>query len=240
MIFRQLFDSGSSTYTYLLGCEATRQAILVDPVLEMMERDLAELISRKLRLACTVETHVHADHVTAAWQLRERTGCRVAYPAMEQVACADLQLATDRPLMAGSVLLLPLPTPGHSAGHHCYLLEHPVPMVFTGDTLLIDGCGRTDLDGGDAETLFRSVHDRLFALPEETLVYPGHDYNQRRVSTIAQERARNQRLNAEVSAGQFVQIMAELDLPPPAKMNTALPANRGCGRCPRPAAHARG
>ena len=233
MIFRQLFEPDSSTYTYLLGCSQTSQAILVDPVLATIERDLAVLGALNLRLACTVETHLHVDHLTAAWALRERTACHVAYPAAEQVACADLHLAEERPLSVGHLTLLPLPTPGHTIGHHCYMLQNAPPMLFTGDTLLIDGCGRADLEGGDARALYRSIHDTLYSQPDDALVYPGHDYNQRRVSTIAQERARNQRLKTGTSLEQFVATMAALELPPPTKMDAALAANRCCVPCQR-------
>ena len=122
MIFRQLFEAGSSTYTYLLGCARTGQAVPLEPVIETIERDLAVLGELNLRLACTIETHVHADHVTSAWMLRQRTACRVAYPAAEGVRCADLQLAEGQPLAIGKLVLLPLPTQGHTSGHHCYLL----------------------------------------------------------------------------------------------------------------------
>ena len=163
---------------------------------------------------------------------------RLAYPAAEGVRCADLHLAEGQPLAIGKLVLLPLPTPGHTSGHHCYLLARAPPRLFTGDVLLIDGCGRTDLQGGDARMLYRSVHERLFTLPDDTLVYPAHDYNHRRVSTIAQERDRNPRLKAGTSLTEFLAIMAGLDLPMPAKMHMAIPANRACGRCPSGSADA--
>lgn len=236
MIFRQLFEPDSSTYTYLLACPETSQAVLVDPVIETIERDLAVLGALDVRLAYTVETHVHADHLTSAWILRDRTGCQVACPAAEGVPCADLHLGEKRPLTVGHLVLLPLRTPGHTTGHHCYLLQRAPAMVFTGDALLVDGCGRTDLEGGDAAAPYRSVHDKLFTLPDDTLVYPGHDYNQRRVSIIAQERARNQRLKAGTSFEEFTTIMGALELPRPKNSDIAVSANRACHRlpdCPR-------
>ena len=232
MIFRQLFDPGSSTYTYLLGCPDTSKAVLLDPVAEMIERDLGILRALGLRLSCTVETHIHADHLTSAWMLRERTGCRVASPAVDGVPCADLWVTEGRGLRIGRLTLLPLHTPGHTAGHHCYLLHRSgPPMIFTGDALLIDGCGRTDLQGGDAATLYRSIHEKLFTLPDDTLVYPAHDYHGRRVSTVAQERAGNPRLGEGRSLAEFVAIMAHLDLPYPKKIDIAVPRNRCCGGC---------
>lgn len=230
MLFRQLFDPESSTLTYLLGCTGAGEALLIDPVLETIDRDLALLRGLDLRLVLTAETHVHADHVTAAWELRRRTGCRIAFPAAEAVACADEQATEGVPLRVGGLRLQVLPTPGHTAGGASYLLaDHAPPMLFTGDALLIDGCGRTDLQGGDAATLYASIHAHLLALPDDTLVYPGHDYHSRRVSTIGQERARNPRLGGGRSAAEFISLMGELNLPPPKRLAAALSANRCCG-----------
>ncbi len=229
MIFRQLFEPVSSTYTYLLGCEQTGQALLVDPVLPAWERDLAVLNALSLKLACTVETHVHADHITAALRLKRETGSRIAYPGRSGAPCADLHLEDGRELRVGGVALMPLYTPGHTDDHFCYLAEG---RVLSGDALLIDGCGRTDFQNGDAATLYRSVHERLFTLPEDTLVYPAHDYQRRRVSSIAQERSRNPRLGDGRSLDQFLAIMRELKLPYPKFIDHAVPGNRQCGVCP--------
>jgi sulfur dioxygenase len=227
MIFRQLFEPVSSTYTYLIGCPETGRAVLIDPVLESLARDLAVLDGLDLRLAWTVETHVHADHLSAGAALRGHTGCRVACPAGEAVDGADLALVEGEPLTFGSLHLAPLATPGHTRGHLSFRLDRgPLPMVFTGDTLLIDGCGRTDFQGGDAATLFRSIHDKLFSLPDDTLVYPGHDYQGRRVTSIAQERQRNPRLGGGKSLDEFVVLMAGLGLPYPKRMDEAVPANQ--------------
>jgi glyoxylase-like metal-dependent hydrolase (beta-lactamase superfamily II) len=237
MICRQLFEPESSTYTYLLGCPDTGAALLIDPVLETLERDLAVLRELGLRLAYTVDTHIHADHVTAACRLRQLTGSQLAHPAMDLLPCADVGIVEGRPLSLGSITLQPLFTPGHTDTHHCYLLERDgMQRVFTGDALLIDGCGRTDFQNGDAQALYRSVREKLFSLPDETLVYPAHDYQQRRVSSIGQERARNPRLGGGKSLEEFERIMAALDLPYPKKMDLAVPANRMCGNCPDDAA----
>lgn len=229
MIFRQLFEPVSSTYTYLLACEDTGQAVLIDPVVNAVERDLGVLQALGLRLACTLDTHIHADHISAARTLRERVDCRIAAPAIDRLACVDLPLEDGRPLALGSIAIEPLHTPGHTEGHFAYRAGE---RVFTGDALLIDGCGRTDFQGGDAATLYRSVHDKLFVLPEDTLVYPGHDYQGRRVSSIAQEKARNPRLGGGRSAEAFVALMAQLDLPYPKFIDYAVPGNRDCGVCP--------
>ena len=229
MIFRQLFEPLSSTYTYLLGCETTGQALLIDPVVNSIERDLAAIQALGLTLACTVDTHIHADHITGALHLKERTGCRIAAPAMERLPCADVGVEEGKPLQWGEIVLQPLHTPGHTDSHHAYLLGQ---RVFTGDALLIDGCGRTDFQNGSAAELYRSVTGKLFSLPDEQLVYPGHDYQQRWVSSIGQEKARNPRLGSARSLQEFEQIMAGLNLPYPKFIDHAVPGNRQCGRCP--------
>ena len=229
MIFRQLFEPLSSTYTYLLGCAETGQAILIDPVIVAVERDLAELAKLGLTLAFTVETHIHADHITAALELKKRTGSRIAAPACERLPCTDLGIEEGRPLQLGDIALQPLHTPGHTAGHFSYLAGD---RVFTGDALLIDGCGRTDFQDGDADALYKSVREKLFALADEVLVYPAHDYQGRRVSSIAQERQRNPRLGGERTVEEFRTLMAELKLPYPDFIDYAVPGNRLCGVCP--------
>ncbi|MEW6613671.1 MAG: MBL fold metallo-hydrolase [Pseudomonadota bacterium] len=227
MIFRQLFDPTTSTLTYLLGDEATRQAVLIDSVLEQVDRDLALLQELGLTLAYTLETHIHADHVSGAKRLRELTGCKISVPDPAKLDCADLLVREGEPLQLGSLRIEPLHTPGHTDVDFCYRVGD---RVFTGDTLLIDGCGRTDFQSGDAAALYRSVQDKLFTLPGETLVYPGHDYNHRRVSSIEQERLRNPRLGGGKTLDEFVAIMDNLNLPKPAQIERAVPANLGCGR----------
>lgn len=229
MIFRQLFEPLSSTYTYLLGSEETGEAILIDPVIVSMERDLAELSKLGLKLAWTVDTHVHADHITGARELRARTGSKIAAPAAERLPCADLALEEGKPFQLADILLEPLHTPGHTSGHCAYRANG---RVFTGDALLIDGCGRTDFQGGSADDLYDSVNRKLFSLPDETLVYPGHDYHGRFVSSVAQEKARNPRLGQGRTLEEFRAIMAGLNLPYPKFIDYAVPGNKECGTCP--------
>ena len=183
MIFRQLYEPLSSTYTYLLGDEDTGQAVLIDPVIATMDRDLAEVHRLGLTLAYTVDTHIHADHITAALEMKRAVGSKIAAPAYDQLPCADVGIEEGRPFQVGGITLQPLHTPGHTDGHFAYLLNS---RVFTGDALLIEGCGRTDFQNGDADALYKSVREKLFALPDETLVYPAHDYQERFVSSIAQ------------------------------------------------------
>ena len=233
MIFRQLIEPDSSTYTYLLGCPETRQAVLIDPVIDTVVRDLVLLEHLDLKLVYTLDTHFHADHLTGARILREQTGCQIAFPAVEKPECADIGVKEGIPVQVGSIELHPLFTPGHTSHHHAYLLDNGThKMVFSGDALLIDACGRTDFQSGDAATLYHSIHDKLFSLPAETLVYPGHDYDGRFVSSIAQEKARNPRLGGGKTLEEFVAIMNGLNLPYPRKIDFAVPGNELCGKCP--------
>lgn len=232
MIIRQLIEPESSTYTYLIGCEETGQAVLLDPVIETCDRDLEAIAALGLNLTFTLDTHIHADHITGACRLRSLTGCKVAYPADDNLSCADVEVSEEAPLAVGGLTIHPLFTPGHTDKHHCYLIEkRDRAQVFTGDALLIDGCGRTDFQNGDSAALYKSVREKLFILPGDTLVYPAHDYAGRRVSTIMQERTRNPRLNDEVSLSEFQRIMDQLDLPYPKKIDVAVPANLKCGDC---------
>ncbi len=229
MIFRQLFEPVSSTYTYLLGCEETGQAMLVDPVINSIERDLKALHELNLTLALTLDTHIHADHITAALHLKERVGSRIAAPAIDRLPCVDLPVEEGPPIRLGSLSLDGLHTPGHTDGHFAYRIGE---RLFSGDALLIDGCGRTDFQNGDAETLYKSVTGKLFALGDDVLVYPAHDYSGRRVSSIAQEKARNPRLGGDRTLADFKRIMAELNLPYPKFIDYAVPGNKQCGVCP--------
>jgi sulfur dioxygenase len=229
MIFRQLFEPISSTYTYLLGCEETGQAILIDAVLPTWQRDVEELRKLGLELVYTLDSHIHADHMTAAHRLKMEVGSRIAHPAFDHLECVDSPVEEGKPLEVASIRIDPLFTPGHTDGHHAYGVGE---RVLTGDALLIDGCGRTDFQNGDAPTLYRSVHEKLFVLPDETLVYPAHDYKGRRVSSIGQEKTRNPRLGGGRPLTEFVKIMKELNLPYPTFIDHAVPGNRACGKCP--------
>ncbi|MEJ8837842.1 MBL fold metallo-hydrolase [Ramlibacter sp. AN1133] len=229
MIFRQWLEPVSSTYTYLLGCTETGQCVLVDPVVNVIDRDLQQLHELGLKLACTLDTHIHADHITAALELKKRTGSRIAAPAFDRLPCTDLGIEEGVPLQVGSIRLQGLHTPGHTDGHFAYLAGE---RLFSGDALLIDGCGRTDFQNGNPQDLYRSVTRKLFTLPDETLVYPGHDYAGRHVSSIAQEKARNPRLGGGKTLEEFTRIMAALELPYPKFIEHAVPGNRHCGVCP--------
>ena len=233
MIFKQLFEADSSTYTYLIGCRESGEAMLIDPVLDTVERDLQVLQDLGLRLSVTLETHVHADHLTGARRLKQRTGCRIACPAMLSLPCADLGIREGEPVVLGTLELHPLFTPGHTDHHHAYLMDTPgQKMLFTGDALLIESCGRTDFQSGNAADLYNSIHNKFFSLPDETLVYPAHDYEGRHISSIAQEKTRNPRLGRGRSKEDFVELMDALNLPYPRKIDFAVPGNEACGECP--------
>jgi sulfur dioxygenase len=226
MLFRQLYDSESSTYTYLLADLDRQEAILIDPVLEQVERDLKLLQELSLNLRYCLETHIHADHITGTGKLRELTGCLGILPAKAQADCADRYIQDEEDLKLGSIVIKAIATPGHTDSHMAYLVNEE--RVLTGDALFIRGCGRTDFQDGDAGTLYDSVTTRLFTLPDSTLVYPAHDYQGQTVSTIGAEKRWNPRFAGRDRAN-FIQFMNNLNLPAPQKMIEAVPANEQCG-----------
>ena len=232
MLFYQLFDNESSTYTYLLADEKTFDAVLIDSVAEHLERDLKLLHELGLRLKYVLDTHVHADHVTAAGEIRARTGALSGVAAASGVECADLPLKDGDVLEFGAHQLKVIATPGHTEGCLSYYCEG---KLFTGDALLIRGCGRTDFQQGSSARLYASVTRKLFTLPPETEVYPGHDYKGFTKSTIAQEMAYNPRLGGGKTEAEFVKLMSEIKLAQPKKILEAVPANLKCGARPRPA-----
>lgn len=233
MIFKQLYEKDSSTYTYLLACEETGQSVLIDPVIDTVERDMLTLKELGLGLTFTLETHVHADHLTGARKLKQFVGSQIVVPAMEHLPCADLGVTEGTPFMVGNIRLEPLFTPGHTGTHHAYLFDNGMQKIlFTGDALLIEACGRTDFQSGDPVKLYQSITQKFFTLPDETIVYPAHDYEGRQITTIGQEKDRNPRLGNNKTQDEFVDIMNSLDLPYPRKIDFAVPGNEACGECP--------
>lgn len=229
MIFRQLFDPRSSTYSYLLADAATREAVLIDPVFEQARRDAALIRELDLALICTLETHLHADHVTGAWLLKQQLGSHIALSAMSGAEGADRLLEHGARLSFGARNLEVRATPGHTDGCVSYVLDDR-SMAFTGDAVLIRGCGRTDFQQGDAHRLFRSVHEQLFSLPDDCVLYPAHDYRGLTASSVGEERRYNPRLGGGVLEDDFVGYMQHLGLPHPKQIAVAVPANLRCGR----------
>ncbi len=225
MFFKQLFDPTSSTLSYLIADDASHAAVIIDPVVDQLERDLRLLREHGLKLEFTLETHVHADHVTAAQALKQATGARTAVCRECNAQGYDRLLADGDVVLFGQQEILTIATPGHTPGSVSYLWRD---RLFTGDTLLIGGCGRTDFQNGSAEALWDSITARLFALDDQTLVYPGHDYKGRRVSSIGEEKRLNARL-AGKTREEFLSIMGNLDLPLPARIHEAVPANLAGG-----------
>ncbi|MBM3203285.1 MBL fold metallo-hydrolase [Candidatus Woesearchaeota archaeon] len=231
MIFKQFFEADTCTFSYLLGCNRTGRAVLIDPVASEADNYLQSLEQEALTLVYTVETHVHADHITASGFLRQRLGSKSAVHRDAGAPCADLLVTHGVLLQIGDLEFEVRHTPGHTNG--CIsLVMHD--RVFTGDSLFINGCGRTDFQQGNAGTLHDSIHQQLFTLPGDTLVYPGHDYQGHTVSTIKQEMAINPRLGGHRNRDDFIRLMNELNLPYPKYIDEAMPANQACGQ-PHPA-----
>ena len=229
MVFRQLFDAQSSTYTYLLADSLTREAVLIDPVFEHARRDAALIGELGLKLLFTLETHVHADHVTGASLLKRRLGSKIALSKASGAQGADRALADGDLVAFGMRTLEARATPGHTGGCLSYVLDDR-SKAFTGDALLIRGCGRTDFQEGSALRLFQSVRQRLFSLPDDCQLYPAHDYRGITSSSVGEEKKYNPRLAENIGEADFVGYMTHLGLAHPKLMDVAVPANLRCGQ----------
>ena len=231
IIFRQLFDTNSSTFTYLLADPETREAVLIDPVFECHQRDRALLEELNLKLLCTLDTHCHADHVTGAWLMQQATGAQIGlskrYGTMVQGA--NLRLDHRDLVSFGRRTLEVRATPGHTNGCLTFVLDDQ-SMAFTGDCLLIRGAGRCDFQEGNAHTMYRSIKEQIFTLPEDCLLFPAHDYHGRTVSSVREEKAFNPRIGGQADENDFTGYMKNLNLPHPKKMDIAVPANYRCGK----------
>ena len=226
LIFRQLFDYETWTYTYLLADAVSRDAVLIDTVREQADRDLSLLRELGLKLKYVLETHVHADHITGAAALRAASGAKVGLSETAGVACADLKLKDGEELLFGLFRIKVFASPGHTDSCMRYYSEG---MLFTGDTLFVRDVGRTDFQQGSVQKMFESIRSRIFSLPDETLVYPGHDYRGHMVTTIGEEKALNPKVGMSFSFEHFKMEMAAMKLGPPKRLHIAVPANLQCG-----------
>lgn len=226
LIFHQLFEKETSTYTYLLADATTREAVIIDSTIDTVNRDLKLIEELSLKLLFILDTHVHADHITGAWKLKEATGAQIAISAASNAQGADIYLNDRQDLTFGAHIITALATPGHTDSCMSYFLPG---MVFSGDALLIRGTGRTDFQQGNANTLFWSIRKKIFSLPDETLIYPGHDYNGHTSSSVLQEKLHNPRVRLENTEETFVEIMSHLKLDKPKRIHEAVPANMVCG-----------
>ena len=229
MIFYQLFEPTTSTYTYIIGDATSNEAMIIDSVIEMVDRDLKLLNELGLTLKYILDTHVHADHITGAGALRLKTGAKTAISHHARIPCIDIELKNNDELMLGNLKVIAIETQGHTNSCMSFICNG---MVFTGDVLLIRGTGRTDFQQGDAEKMYHSINDKIFSLPNETKIYPGHDYKGCTYSTVELEKKFNPRIGHNRNLADFKKIMAELKLAPPAKIDIAVPANLQCGLIP--------
>jgi sulfur dioxygenase len=241
LIFRQLFDATSSTYTYVVADVRSRAAVIIDPVFEQHFRDLALLEELGLKLVAALDTHCHADHVTGSWLMHEATGCRIGVSTHSagQITGPDLWLGQGDRVTFGDHWLEVRETPGHTNGCLTFVTDDHA-MAFTGDCLLIRGAGRCDFQQGNAHVMYRSITQQIFSLPDECLIYPAHDYAGRTVSSVAEERAHNPRIGGQADERDFVGFMENLNLPHPKQIDIAVPANMRSGKpetgsVPRPA-----
>lgn len=231
MLLRQLFDHETWTYTYLLGDETSGEAVLIDPVIDQLERDIKLLQELDLKLVYTLDTHAHADHITGCGLLRQRLGSKAVISAAAGAEGADVEVEDGSRIKFGALELEVRATPGHTEGCVSYITtDHK--HAFTGDTLLIRGTGRTDFQQGSAERLFRSIHDKIFTLPDDTIIWPGHDYRGQTFTTVGEEKRLNPRVGDGRTETEFAEIMNNLNLPAPKKLDIAVPANLHCGIVP--------
>ena len=226
MLFRQLFERESSTYTYLLASRAGGEALLIDPVKSELHTYQQLIRELDLRLVLAIDTHVHADHITALGELRDAEHCATVMGEQSQAHCVSRTVTDGEVIRIDGLSLMAMYTPGHTDDSYSFVMRD---RVFTGDTLLIRGTGRTDFQNGDARQQYDSLFNKLLKLPDETLVYPAHDYKGWTVSTIGEEKAHNPRLIAR-NVDEYVHVMANLNLPNPKQMDVAVPANRACGK----------
>ena len=231
MLFKQLFENESSTYTYLISCQDKQEAILIDPVVETLQRDIKILEQMNLKLTYAIDTHIHADHVTSAAALREITNCKVAGPAGDNLTCRDINFKDKDYLIIGNnIKLEAIYTPGHTDTHFSYILKNNFEnFLFTGDSLLINSCGRTDFQSGSSKDLYNTIKNIFYNMPNDTKIFPAHDYNKNNYSTIENQKKYNTLIDDKINIEEFIERMNNLKLDKPKKIDIAVPHNNKCG-----------
>jgi len=235
LLFRQLFDAATGTFTYLLADVTSRQGVLIDSVFEQHSRDLSLIQELGIELVASIDTHAHADHVTGSWLMHQATGCAIGLAAASRAENVTQPLSHGDRIAFGKRFLEVRSTPGHTDGCISFVLDDH-SIAFSGDALLVRGCGRCDFQQGDAHTLWRSITEQLFSLPDSCLLYPGHDYTGRTVTSVAEEKAFNARLGGAATERDFVGHMENMKLPHPHKIAEALPGNMRSGKPREPQA----
>jgi len=231
MLFKQLFENESSTYTYLISCQDKQEAILIDPVIETLQRDIRILEQMNLKLTYAIDTHIHADHVTSAAALREITNCKIAGPAGDNLTCRDINFKDKDYLIIGNnIKLEAIYTPGHTDTHFSYILKNNFEnFLFTGDSLLINSCGRTDFQSGSSKDLYNTIKNIFYNMPNDTKIFPAHDYNKNNYSTIENQKKYNTLIDDKINIEEFIERMNNLKLDKPKKIDIAVPHNNKCG-----------
>ena len=231
MLFKQLFENESSTYTYLISCQEKQEAILIDPVLETLDRDLSIIKRLNLKLMYAIDTHIHADHITSASALREILGCKVAGPGNDKLGCRDINFKdSDNMFIGNSIKMEAIYTPGHTDTHFSYVINYKSEkFLFSGDALLIDTCGRTDFQSGSSKELYNTIKNIFYKMPDTTKVFPAHDYNKNNFTTIFEQKRSNLLINDSINIENFIYKMNDLNLDKPKKIDIAVPRNINCG-----------
>ena len=231
MIFKQLFEKESSTYTYLLSCQEKKETLLIDPVMETFERDLKVLHQLKLNLTHVLETHIHADHITSASKLREFTNCKIGGPKEDNLNCRDFHISHDDLFEVGKIKIRSIFTPGHTDAHYSYMLQSDNNnFVFSGDSLMIGSCGRTDFQSGSNDKMFNTIKNFFYKLDDHSVIFPAHDYNNVNRTTIHYSKKNNHIIKENTSLKDFKDSMNNLGLDEPKKMHIAIPLNMKCGK----------